>query len=177
MNESLFTKEYSVYWPPQYGDVVKYLLKRPEEKDEDKNGVFRTNMEVMVFAAAVGLHSDNRQPVESKTHEISTLTFERGGKDEYSYIFIIPLIAMGDSPDFNTLRDNVGEEKCIRIFQEYAAGGLQILSDYWKKAGLKRPATFISDVVREFMSSSSNPKAGDGEGGVASAANDPDDIF
>jgi dnd system-associated protein 4 len=177
MNESLFTKEYSVYWPPQYADVVKYLLKKPEEKDEEKNGVFRTNMEVMVFAAAVGLHCDNRQPVESKTHEISTLTFERGVKEEYSYLFMIPLISMGNTPDFNTLRDSIGEEKCIRIFQEYAAGGLQILSDHWKKAGLKRPATFISDVVREFMSPSSSIKTVDGGGRVASTANDPDDIF
>ena len=177
MNESLFSKEYSIYWPPQYADVVKYLLKRPEEKEEEKNGVFRTNMEVMVFAAAVGLHCDNRQPVESKTHEISTLTFERGAKEEYSYIFMIPLIAMGDTPDFKTLRDSVGEERCIRIFQEYAAGGLQILSEYWKKAGLKRPATFISDVVRAFMSSAGNVKDVEGKGSVASVTNDPDDIF
>ena len=147
MRESIFSRELKVYWPGQYESVVQYLQKK-DEADKKAKSVFNSNMEVVAFAACVGLRE--RHPLDTeRTQEISTFTFE--GKGYGPLLFLIPMMADPEKFDLYRLRDGEAERDCIKEFERYAAGGLQILSENYRKAGLVLPEFFLGNLLERFV--------------------------
>ena len=145
MRDSLFSREYVVYWPDQYEPLVNFLRKPVSGQSEGKSGFFENNMEVIVFAASYGLRHGHSLPADHCTKEISTAIFENNGYG--SFLYLIPLMACKERPDLYLLRDTVGEEKCIRTFESYVAGGLQLLNEEWSREVTKSALMFVDDLL------------------------------
>ena len=106
-------------------DLVKALTEL-----EDKTGPFKTYADLIVFAASLAIKKKKRIPVtEFSTREPYPINIEvfcsRG------YGSIIKLIALVDTKDTKILSQTNEEieENRIKIFEEYANGGLEILQN------------------------------------------------
>lgn len=167
MRNSLFSKEQVVYWPGKYESVV-HFLKKSAEDDKKSTSLFKSNMEVLAFAACVGLHENYSLEAEN-TQEISTDTFEREGLG--ALLFLIPMMADLQNFDLYNLRDGDGERVCVKIFERYAAGGLQILHESYNTVGLVSPEFFLASFLKRFEVNGSSGGATQGGGPF------DDDIF
>jgi len=148
MRRQLFTDDYTIYWPKEFEQVVEFLKERGNQEGE----VFSNNMEVIVFAAAVGL-KEGRKPKETdkkQRNEIALSTF-LGRDEEKSLAEIIYLVALCDREDSNVdisfMRNPEGERRALEIFQSYAAGGLAVLNDLWLSARTRTPQRFVYETV------------------------------
>ncbi|NEO56856.1 MAG: DNA phosphorothioation-associated protein 4 [Okeania sp. SIO3B5] len=111
-----------------------YLVKALTESEE-KTGPFKTYADVIVFAASLAIKKNHRIPLtEISQREPSPINIEvfwsRG------YESIIKLIAIADTKDTKIISpaNEETEENCIKIFEEYANGGLEILRDEMRGA-------------------------------------------
>ncbi|NET44927.1 DNA phosphorothioation-associated protein 4 [Okeania sp. SIO2B3] len=111
-------------------DLVKALT-----ESEEKTGPFKTYADVMVFAASLAIKKNHRVPLtEISPREPGPISIEvfwsRG------YDSIIKLIAIADTKDKQILSptNEEIEENYIKIFEEYANGGLEILRDEMRGA-------------------------------------------
>jgi dnd system-associated protein 4 len=138
-----FTDEYNIYWSDRYESIVSFLK---GDGTSDGLKVFSTNVEIITFAACIGLIEGECFKVEEPRKQIDTQTFQNHGLDWY-----IPLLAILYRPDqkFDILRDGNGERLAIQIFQDLACGGLLVLDDKYRSAGLKSPYKFIEEVIQE----------------------------
>jgi dnd system-associated protein 4 len=143
VSKDLFIKDHTIYWPEKYEAVVEFL-KGGHGRGGGASTLFQTNAEVIVFAAAVGVSAGERATITDKRKEISLSTFILS--QLANYIFVIPLLDR-DGPNLELLRDESGENECVKIFEEYAAGGLQILNEEYSRKGLVSPFMFVSDVL------------------------------
>ena len=143
---SLFSRDYTVYWPEKYEGVVEYLKNGGIEDAKAEQILYKFNVGVIVLSACIGVQHGNKGDNSGKGKEINVSTFESNGLG--AYLYLIPLMA-NDPPDLNLMRNPEGEEKAIKIFEEYAAGGLEILNDKYKATGLKSPHMFLDDLLRE----------------------------
>jgi len=168
MRESLFSKEYAVYWPDQYEPLVNFLKKAPIGQDSGKSGFFDNNMEVIAFAASYGFLKRCSLPPGNCTKEISTSIFENNGYG--SFLYLIPLMDCEGPPDLYLLRDSDGEQRCLKIFESYVAGGLQLLSEEWTKAATKSAYMFVDDILLGTRAGNTPRLNSDVVGGI-------DDIF
>ncbi|MGH1393314.1 MAG: DNA phosphorothioation-associated protein 4 [Trichormus sp.] len=104
-------------------ELVKSLL-----ASKDTTGLFQTYVEVMVFAAALGVRYKKRVPLGETTkrepYPISQENFASLG-----YELIIKLLAINETNDIEIIasREDVYEDQRTQIFEEYANGGLEIL--------------------------------------------------
>jgi dnd system-associated protein 4 len=96
---------------------------------DQSTGPFRTQADVLAFAAALGANRNFTLPFEDAAKEpIRQDIFERAGHDS-----LINLLAVTHSSDPMVLADSDEmEDKRITIFEEYANGGLQILQEELK---------------------------------------------
>jgi dnd system-associated protein 4 len=90
-------------------------------------GPFPTYADVIVFAAALGAKHKKRVPLgEVSKREPSPI-----GQEHFlikGYDFVIRLLAMIDVKEINILSyDETSMNKALRIFEEYANGGLEFL--------------------------------------------------
>lgn len=92
-------------------------------------GPFQTYADVIVFAAALGAKHKKRVPLG----EISKREPSPIGQEHFfikGYDFIIKLLAMNEYKKIDILSSsNNYENKRLRIFEEYANGGLEILQN------------------------------------------------
>ena len=182
MLNSIFSKSTQrVYYPGSYEPLINYLLGRRDDGQDGRNSLFSTIMEVMAFAACVGLRTKTKLEVADRK-DINVSIFEGNGYGPL--LFFIPL-ASDEQADLYLLKNGEGEEACIRDFQLYAAGGFYVLSERWKISGLVSPDVFVEEVVRSFKSPSSvsddtntdvSPDPIDSPSRINSTE-DPDDIF
>jgi hypothetical protein len=164
--EDLFSKDIAVYWEEKYEPIVEFL-KGGLSDSSVSSSVFRLNVEVVVFAACIGLVEDRRIKSSGKTKEISVSTFHQNGLSQFLYL--IPFLSTPD-PDLDLLRNEDGEKSAVGIFQEYAAGGLSIILDEYSSSTIRAPYLFLMDLLKRY------PKAPDSGGSVV--INDIDiDIF
>lgn len=97
---------------------------------KDTTGPFQTYVEVMVFAAALGIKNKKRIPLEETSKRepspIPQENFASLGHD-----LIIKLLALTEIQDINILssREEEYEDQRTQIFEEYANGGLEILQN------------------------------------------------
>lgn len=168
MRETLFSKEYAIYWPDQYEPLVNFLKKPPVGQPDNRGGFFDNNMEVIVFAAAYGFRQGHSLPGGNYSKEISTSIFENNGYG--AFLYLIPLMSCKGSPDLYMLRDSDGEQRCLRIFESFVAGGLQLLNEDWTMAATKSAYMFVDDLLLK----SSNKVSENNNSGIDGRV---DDIF
>src|SRR4051812_16300685 len=119
-------------------------VKRPRDKEETiqrllvaKEGPFPEIRDVLTFAAALGYKNDKRVPLQAAGEAIRWETAKnRRGTDA-----LVGMLALVGSDDREVVGDGRFEEQ-IEIFEEYANGGLEILSDL-----LERSPRLARDVV------------------------------
>lgn len=103
-------------------ELVKQLV-----ASKDTTGPFQTYVEVMVFAAALGVKRKKRVPLEVSAKDLSPLRQDYFGS---SFILLINLLALTETQDIKILEnDDLADEKRIHIFEEYANSGLEILQN------------------------------------------------
>jgi dnd system-associated protein 4 len=101
------------------------------QKDKDKNkNIFLTYKDALVFAACLGFKSNKRVPFDKSSEPVGIHIF----KGEYdSVIFNYIGIASTESSD---IIGEKREEEKIKIFEEYACGGLELIENQiYKKPG------------------------------------------
>ncbi|MDZ8028217.1 MAG: DNA phosphorothioation-associated protein 4 [Nostoc sp. SerVER01] len=106
-------------------ELVKSLV-----ASKDTTGPFQTYVEVMVFAAALGVKYKKRVPLgETTKREPSPIPQENFAS--LGYDLIIKLLGITETRDINILssREEQDEDKRTQIFEEYANGGLEILQN------------------------------------------------
>ncbi|MEH2052679.1 DNA phosphorothioation-associated protein 4 [Nostoc sp.] len=106
-------------------ELVKSLV-----ASKDTTGPFQTYVEVMVFAAALGVKNKKRIPLgETTKREPSPIPQENFAS--LGYDLIIKLLGVNETQDINILssREEEDEDKRTQIFEEYANAGLEILQN------------------------------------------------
>lgn len=108
----------------------KAELVRALVEGKAKRSPFQTYADVLAFAAALGARRNKRVPLGTISHQepapISMEIFISRGYDR-----VIKLIAIMHTQDPNILSpfDAIAEAERVRIFEEFANGGLAILQD------------------------------------------------
>ena len=109
--------------PKQYEEMLRKLC-------QDDNRIFSTYKEAMVFAACLGF-SENKRVSFDKSSEPIRLDIFRGDYDEA----ILQCIGLVDTRD-PTIMGDARQDERLRIFEEYACGGLAILeTEVYRAAG------------------------------------------
>lgn len=93
--------------------------------DESGKKMFPTIRELLTFSATVGFNHQYRLPFSKSygTEDIQGSVYE--DTEALDYVW---LIAVAETGDVEVLKD--GQEKdCARIYEEYANGGLKIISE------------------------------------------------
>ena len=104
-------------------------IRRPAERDAllkeltDNKEPFASMASAMVFAAAVGFSKGRRIEFAKTSEEIPWEVFVNAGAEPF-----MDMLAAVVSEDKDVLASDRDEER-IRIFEEYAAGGLEIISE------------------------------------------------
>jgi dnd system-associated protein 4 len=130
--QSILTRERTVYWPSAYAEIVDLLTGRDTNGRQIAGAPFNLNVGVIVMAAALGLREGRKRDVPSDSRkEISTSTFLSNGLE--MYLLLIPILANPESATDNLRPEQ--EEEMIREFERYAAGGLEILEGEFERAG------------------------------------------
>lgn len=101
-------------------------VRRPSEYDDIFNelrekGIFPTYKDMMVFSAALGFRRGNRKPFQKSSEPIDIEIF-RGDFDRT----IMSVIAVEENEDATMISPSREDDR-IRIFEEYANGGFDIL--------------------------------------------------
>ncbi len=97
---------------------------------KETTGPFQTYADVVVFAAALGVQGKKRVTLgtisQKEPAPIGLEIFVSRGYD-----LVLKLIAIAETKDTKIISpsDSAAQEKRIRIFEEYANGGLEILRD------------------------------------------------
>lgn len=86
--------------------------------------VFATIMDLLIFSAGVGMTIRRRVPVPSSGKAVPFRIFENNQKD--GFIF---MVALAERKDPAAL-EHEHEDEAARIFEEYAAGGLEEIASW-----------------------------------------------
>jgi dnd system-associated protein 4 len=107
--------------------------------------VFRELWRVLNFAAFVGIYFDNRLPLEKIDHGKSIPSHYFGNLNWIGFLYLMSIYTTNDTNCLSTTVDN--EEHLVTVFEEYANGGLQILTTRLLSAG--EPVDVVSTLVLE----------------------------
>jgi dnd system-associated protein 4 len=147
---SRFSVERSIYWPAEYFDIVNVLTgKLADGTSAPGTALYQFNTGAIVFAAAVGLANGRHRAVGSERKEITTSTFaghQLAGQQLDTYIFLIALLSK-KNVDAGLLRVE-NEDTVLRIFEQYAAGGLEILRGIFDES----PTQSVDIVIQRYLS-------------------------
>ena len=99
-------------------------------KDKD-SGVFSTLKSALIFSAAVGFKQKRRLEFSESSERIAITLFSEHQDQPFMY-----MLALTEFDDVSYLR-NENYSEVMRVFEEYAAGGLQYLDDVLDKNNLK----------------------------------------
>jgi dnd system-associated protein 4 len=124
-------------------DMVQRLAM--QKLPETDRTLFPTIRELLCFAALLGYSEKRRIPLDKDAgvEDVSYQQFERGDAED-----LIFLIALAETKDPEVLKD--GEEsRCAEIFEEYANGGLQIISGALQRGGGEYPDRDILEMLKE----------------------------
>jgi len=118
--------------------VNGYRVRRPKQYDEllsllrDKeDGVFSTLKSALVFSAAMGFKQKNRLEFSETSEPIAFSLFNE--HQDQPFIYALALI---EYDDVTYLQEDKFLE-AMKVFEEYAAGGLQYLDGALDKSNLK----------------------------------------
>lgn len=100
----------------------------------NQEGVFSTYADIMAFAAAVGTKYHYRQPLEGIAKEPSPISLEVFISRGYDLLIKMIAITETKNPQIISPYYPNAEEEMIKIFEEYANGGLSQLCEQVKGA-------------------------------------------
>jgi len=141
--KSLFAFDHTIYWPKKYASVVEYLI-NGIGSGPNTQSLYKTNAEVLVLAACVGLNDKNAVDLSPEKNEIALSTFN--GNSLGIYLYLIPMLS-DKEVTIDYFRNEEGENKAITVFERYAAGGLEILNAKFATSGLDTPYLFTYDLI------------------------------
>jgi dnd system-associated protein 4 len=125
----------------------KAALVKALRAKEDGTGLFLTYADVLTLAAAIGFSKRKRVPVEKISYRDPNPVLQEQFRDP----LVIKLIALADLQNPKVLAfDEEYDRLRAQIFQEYANGGLEILSK--ELYGIKKPlerTLLILDLERQ----------------------------
>lgn len=107
----------------KYEDTVRLLA--TDVHPDAGNPIFPTMRELLCFAAVLGFENQKRISLKGKVKEIDGRIFE----NKSAAMDLIYLIALAEKKDTELLLDD-NIDQCIVIFEEYAQGGLDILTQW-----------------------------------------------
>jgi len=123
----MFNPTRTIYWPAEFSDIANILKGKDAFDKFTHPAMYEYNTGVLVLAAVIGLANNREREVGAQRNEISTETFDKQDYDKgVKLSTFIHLIALLSKQDLNLLRPE-SEEEVIRIFERYAAGGLEYL--------------------------------------------------
>ncbi|MBD0676986.1 DNA phosphorothioation-associated protein 4 [Streptomyces sp. CBMA156] len=145
-------------------------FRRPAQHEEllneihGKNGPFRNMVECMMFAAALGHRKGRREEFEKAGEPIRLALMD--GR-QYGDVLIDMLAAVEVQDDPKILADDRLDER-VRIFEEYANGGLSYIRGELNTAAVRDLDQIIGALVLESLVSS--PEEVDEVGDLMSSA-------
>ena len=109
------TTERRIRHPRKYEELFKLLI-------EDKNNVFASKAQVLLFAAAVGFNAGKRTPFADKDsyEPIRMATFDNLGRN---FQMVLNSLAVAETKDIKILSSDHFDDRVL-IFEEYAANTL-----------------------------------------------------
>ena len=113
----------SVYRDATFEDLVKRLAE--QQHPNLTTSLFRTMRELLCFCAVVGYNNGKRRELGKKREEIPARVFE--GND--FAMDLIYLLALCETKSADILKPE-NESDAVRIFEEYANGGLECLKGW-----------------------------------------------
>lgn len=142
----LFSGSHTIRWSDRYRPVVRFLMDGLEE-GQNQDSLFKLNVDVICFAAGVGLMIGERLPLSGeKLQQIELGTFHNNSLS--IWILLIALMSSSD-PNIDLLRDEKTESDAVAIFEEYACAGLSYLQDKFNSETIETPYFFVKGVVSE----------------------------
>lgn len=132
-------------------DSINLRIRRPRDKEEllkllaksGGGGPFDLFRDVIVFSAALGWWKGLRVSFEKSGEPIRwDVMIDRPGTQS-----LVNMLALHETGELGILSSDSFAER-IRIFEEYANGGLNILEKLVSES-IKRPADIIRDLVLE----------------------------
>lgn len=139
-------------------DEREAIVERLTNGDFSETGapIFATIMELLIFAAAVGLREERRVAVPAGSRGIPVRIFENNQNE--GFLFLIGLAVVGDAEILSDER----EDEIARIFEEYAAGGLEVIEDWISQnphdpSGLETLLARLQDAVPAQEQPTENP--------------------
>lgn len=124
--DAFFEEVKTIYWPSEFMDIVNMFKGQDITGKNTHPPLYEHNTGPIVLAAAIGYIKKREKEVGSARQEIQTKTFEThkfGGVPLTNYI---ALIAVLHQRNVELLREG-NESELLRIFERYAAGGLDYL--------------------------------------------------
>lgn len=109
--------------------IMADRVRRPKQYDEllrllkEQTNIFPTLKDAIVFAACLGLSRDKRVSFEKTSEPINMQTF--GEEFDQMAIDVIGISASDDDP---MIMATERSDERVRIFEEYACGGLEIIN-------------------------------------------------
>ena len=151
MSSKLFSKERSVYWPAEFEPLFNFL-KMPVadalgEEANKPGGVFDLNAHLMVFAALVGVSESNVRDLCKDKKEVPLSVFV--GNEIEHYLYLVPMLS-NQGVSVEIMKDEQGEDRAIKIFEQYAAGGCEILEAKRVELYLNSPDIFIVNLLKSY---------------------------
>jgi|UniRef100_UPI004048A688 dnd system-associated protein 4 len=144
----LFSGSHTIRWSDRYRPVVQFLMNGVEE-GQNKDSLFKLYVDVVCFAAGVGLMVGERQPLSGeKLQQIELTTFHNNSLS--IWILLIALLSSSE-PNIELLRDEKTESEAIVIFEEYACAGLSYLQDKFNSETIETPYFFVKNVLTELV--------------------------
>ncbi len=115
-----------------------YRVRRPKEFDEllnllkDKDdGVFSSFKSALVFASAIGFREKRKLEFSDSSEPINWTLFNENQDQPYIYS-----LALSEFDDVSYLQEDKFLE-VVKLFEEYAAGGLEYLDGTLDKSNIK----------------------------------------
>ena len=114
-------------------DDKRWIVDKLKKTSDNKEGFFESNKDVFVFAVSLGFnHNKQRELLNTKGGEIPLHLFTKDHKDYIDTIAIASTLDITDSEkgkvELLSWEDEDAVNKKLKIFQEYANGGLEILN-------------------------------------------------
>lgn len=124
-------------------------VRRPREMSDllgeltDSGRPFPTMRDALVFAAALGWARGKRVPFENSAEPIrwGTMTNRLGTED------LVNMLATAATEDPEVLAAGREGER-LQIFEEYANGGLQVISQLLREQPARSPASILAELAR-----------------------------
>lgn len=130
-------------------------FRRPAQHEEllnelqGKNGPFRTLVEALMFAAALGQRKNRRETFDKPGEAIRLALME--GR-QYGDVLIDMLAAVEIQDDPKILADDRLDER-VRIFEEYANGGLSYIRGELNTAPTRDLDLLVGNLIMEALTS------------------------